>query len=508
MNNIRKYQPLQHPSGLTRPGWLPTSRLSKFASVVAQQHEALHHLFNSLTTIGNGIVLLSQLAEKCPGKLARNARLLAHEWNDAQIKRLEGLICYVSYKRAIRRNNKITREKFESDLTKNYLDLFRFWLNNYDNLPIPDPSKDSLAIHVGIYCLNLPLYDYISDLSQLQTKTRIVTEQLIESRFTRLEKALLYGKDYTIIIEWDENVSRLWSRGNNEEINQRDEAEITDKLFKQLVPDLESVPRIKVPQSVSLAKSWNEQILALGMPESCRVKITNVGYLDSTQKVIVQPAAPNVSNLYYCNNPKAVLEILNSNDQFYCLAILHRNKEKNHVFSHKYNRILNPGDTYIRFSFVKPNLEAERYDIFENRLFTIFSPEQNDFWLSNLNHPRLIITQSESSECILKHIVNQKSIIPINIWNIHWGQPISFLVKQIISNHEEIKGVKLVEMMVSNSVFLIIKFKKRDHIDIYPISWDTKDSIHQLIKEFNLNGLSFDSSMLLGVFGLITSEAF
>ena len=60
-----------------RTGHLPLARLDESIPLFTQHHEALHHHFNCLTTLGNSLNLLAQLAAKCPGPIGKAARRVA-----------------------------------------------------------------------------------------------------------------------------------------------------------------------------------------------------------------------------------------------------------------------------------------------------------------------------------------------------------------------------------------------------------------------------------------------
>jgi hypothetical protein len=506
---MNKDMPFLLPEGSTNPGYLPSARLSKFASLITQHHESIHHDLNCTTTLGNCIALLSDLSKNCKGELAQNARHIATVWNECQASRCEGLVCYVAYKRSCRRNNQITKSIYEDILPKSYLYLFKYWFDKYNNLPTQDNSKDALAMHIGEYCLNIPLYDQLSNLSKIDSCLTLITEKLIESRFNMLENAIFCNHGKNIIAKWDREVSKLWLQDKDIENTRRIESKITYDLFHRLSPDIQAVPSEKVPNSIFLAQSWNEQLSALGYADEVKVTITNMGLINSIEKVVIHPPAPTLTqSLFEIENTDSIFEILDSNLQSYCLVILHYDKENSHVFSRKYGRILKPGEIYARFSFVKPDLNQNRYDVGDGHFFAIIAPEQRPSWFTNFKHPRLVITNSAACQ---KNIIQAEEfkLLPINnLWSIHWNQTARSALEQISLKSADILGFKLVLMTVSNSSFWIINFQGNHYLDIYPIPWDLHELIIDLLNTNNFQALEIENSMLFGILGLLISVGF
>ncbi len=267
--------------GYTRPGHLPLARLDGFLPLFTQHHEALHHHFNSLTTVGNSLNLLGQLAIKCPDPLGKVAKQVASRWSDAQVNLLEGLINYVAHKRTTRRLDPSAVAELDRIAEEASKGLWAPWRTRYDHLPVSDLSRDALAMHVGVLTLNIPVYDALADLSNLSAAIHVVSEPLITARLEDIEEVLFSSKGLMALKVWDYEMQRLTATDLPEESKQNAESDAFYLLLNRLNPCYISVPRGFVPQSVALAENWNRQLTALGLPESCRVEIKNVGYVDA-----------------------------------------------------------------------------------------------------------------------------------------------------------------------------------------------------------------------------------
>lgn len=459
-----------NPRGFTIPGKYPVATVFPKESLLAQQHESLHYHFNTLTTLGNSICLLVQLAEKCP-QLSSIANIIASRWSEALSFKLEGLITYVSYKRARRRDRNVSRESFENMISDEmYRQAWRTWFDKYDALEISDGSKDALAMHVGRYALNMPIYDALNNLNSLDKKENIITEQVINERFDTIEETILSEKAKSLLYEWDYKVQQIYLTSLSEKEKQSLESDLIDKIFKKILPHFDSVPRQKVPESVGLASTWNSQLEKYGYPQECRIDITNKGFIDSNEYVCINPPAPSVAELRRCKKATTIVNILEDNINTYSLCIIYRNNNEDFRLSKKYGRILRQGETYVRIIFGRPTSDLSRCDIVVNlNLFNILKRNEIIKWFSQLNHQNLIITQSAMGDEILEEI-SEFGIFPQEqIWKFHWNRPMEWMFNNIIKEADSISAIHVSLMTNAKVCFIIVKDDKRRWLDVYPL---------------------------------------
>lgn len=502
----RKNPALPPPLGLTKPSTLPTVRLSRQAGVIQQHHEALHHHFNSLTTLGNSLALLAQLADSRSGHISVTAQWLASTWSLAQTPRIEGLICYVAFKRASRRDKTVTYETYNERLPNEYRRLWQQWYLRYEGLHVQDSSRDALAMNVGQFCLNLPLYSHMKDIEHLEKAEPFVTEKILEDRFSKLEARLFSEEERLFLSAWESEVARSQSRQLPEEMAQGLESDFLTALFHNIAPDIESVPRTEVPSSVVLAQLWNDQLSRLGL--KARVSMTDKGYIRAEQDVVVQPPATSVSGLSECSSPAEVIACLEDHPELCCLAICFRDNAS-HVFSRKYERTLKPGDVYMRFGFVRPDLRASRYDVaLDGGKFAMLSPQEFTQWIEELSNSRLVVTHAENSSDLIPLITQRTGLPASHVWRIHWGIPVA-TAKESISMSRQVTMLHPVVMTVSKSAFWLVAIRDRPCWDVYPIPWEARSDLPKDISVPELDCVSgMDPALLFGILGLIISQGF
>lgn len=496
------------PCGFTTPGRLPAARLNPQSGLVAQHHEALHHHFNSITTVGNGLALLCQLSRECPPPLSSLAMEIADHWTGAIVYELEGLINYVCMKRVMRRFLNYTTEEYEHLLTKNYRRAWINWKRRYDSLEIEDRSKDALAMHVGGFVLNIPVYHGLKNLKTLDRARNMVSEEVVSQRFTDVAREVDSPQGRKEIVKWNVQMQELWSQRLSEASLQRAESEAAIAMLRRLVPNIESVPTCEITQSVQIANSWNNQLTDMGYTLGHKIQMTESDYVDSMTEVVIFPPTPSLSCLYPCERPSTITDFLQSQPESYGLVIVHQEK-KGFVLSKKYNRELKKGQVYLRCSFSKPTPKCDRYDIPDLHLFAILSVEEFKSWIRIISHPNLIITNSHASEDLMHMIVENCALDSNQLWQFHWGEKIEPTLDFIKRNQGNIKWIKTVLMVNSKSAFWLAKFDDHQHLDVYPVPWEFRDAlIHQLRSLYSFGPPCVDDRALYAILGLIMNVGF
>lgn len=498
-----------NPLGCTSPGSYPMARLGgggPIVSLIAQHHEALHHDFNTCTTLGNSLQLLGQLATKCPPPLKDIAFKVALHWNDAQIHELEGLINYVCYKRVARLTN-LSKETYETFLDKVHKLVWHEWVTRYDTLDISENSKDALAMHIGKFALNIPVYNILDNLDFLDSALSFITRDNIRQRFKQIENVLFSRQRHALLHSWDIAMKHLWMSDSSEADKQKKEAYEIDNLLRYLLPKFESVPRQRVADSIRLASNWNAQLDLRKLPANCHVEIEFIEYMDAAQHVVIQPPAPSIIGLALLNDESFIVKFLKDNPDSYCLCIVHSEKSDLNIISRKYNRVLRKGDIYVRFSFVKPTLNSDRYDILDRHFFTILAADDLQHLLKHLAHPHLVLTQSEPSYEILDRIIECNKILQDQVWRFHWGKPVSWALNNVQSNREEIKWLHSVYMINSQTFFLLVKSGRNNYLDVYPLPSASMGFFMKLDFREKFK-TTIESKMLYGILGLVMNIGF
>lgn len=497
------------PFGFTKPGYKPVARLGPQGALLAQNHEAIHHHFNTLTTLGNSLALLGQLSEGCSGPLGKIAMKIGSKWSEAAVNKAEGVTHYVAFKRTERRIPNYSFESVEKILSEMDVSAWRDWRNKYDDLDLSPGSKDALAMHVAIYVFNVPLYEALENLACLEDATNLITREVLDNRFLEVEHVLCSKEGLLLLQDWDKKMALLWALDKTSESKSRKESSACEAIFRELMPDFESVPRANVPDSIELASNWNAQLENMGMPASCRVSITRKGYIDSINDVLIIPPAPSLSKIDHFDDPKVVANLLGSNPGFFSLGIAHILHDEDTVFSNKYKRTLNRGDVYIRFSFAKPTENLDRYDIADSHLFTILSVEELTRNMSFLNHSNLVITQSAPSDEILDEITSSYGGKPEQAWRFHWGLTSGQAHDNIMEASDNVSSIQSVEMHNSNSVFWIAKMKDQNWLDVYPVTWNARNTFSSLIEDIpNVTPLELEPTMVYCILGLIINVGY
>lgn len=499
---------LRNAGGSTRPGYFPAARLDRVSALFTQHHEALHHSFNCLTTLGNAVNLLTQLAIKCPGQIGGTARETATQWSHAQVNLLEGLINYVAYKRTARRLDmnglSLLQEVVLQGVTGR---LWSRWWSRYEQLPVSDLSKDALALHVGIFTLNIPLYEMLGDLDRISMATAAISEDLITSRLVTLEEALLSTGGLTSLKAWDDGVQQLALAGLPDEDMQRTEANAIDTMFRRLLPQYASVPRHLVPDSVALANIWNHQLAKKGLSDRCVIDITNVGYIDAVKDVVIEPPAL-AGTVSACDNPEKILSMLDDDRDLQGLAIVHRDTTPFRL-SRKYGRILTPGDTYIRVSVAQVTSNCDRFALAPMGWFVILRPSEVATWLSALAHKRLVIMPSRAGTVEVSELARHRPGQPDRFWHVHWGVPFSKAASEVCRDAIKVQWTHVVELIVSKAIFWLVRRDDRDWTDIYPIAWDLLEEVSQTSRKLPGHTLSaHDAQTVFAATAMLTSVAF
>lgn len=496
------------PCGFTVPGKLPVARLGPRGSLVAQHHEALHYHFNSLTTIGNAITLLCQLAYKCPTGLGKIAMDVASEWTNAIIYKLEGLINYVCFKRVKRRIPDFTAEEYEELLTETYCQAWHEFENLYDQLEIAESSKDALAMHVGGFVLNLPVYHLIEDLTELENTRNAVTREGIHRRYFEVESALCTDQGRVGINNWNAQMLRLWSQNLTSVALQKADSDVAVTMLRGLVPDFKSVPNTDVVQSVAISETWNKQLGKMGFDSKCRVHITECEYVDAMERLVIFPPAPSLSYLYPCNEPSVITTFLDDNPEFFGLVTLHSEKSK-YTLSKKYGRIVGKGQVYLRCSFARSTEERNRYDIPDYHLFTTLQLEDLPEWLGSLQHPHIVITVSHAGKDLTESITAIGRFGPQQLWRFHWGDKVDWTLESIKQNEEKVTWVRIVLLDNSKSAFWLVKIQDRPCLDVYPVPWEFRDKLLSRFQSLRSDDYSFiDAKTIYVVLGLILNTGF
>lgn len=497
------------PFGFTKPGYKPVVRLGPQGALLAQNHEALHHHFNTLTTLGNSLALLGQISERCSAPLGDIAMKIGSKWSEAAVNKAEGVTHYVAYKRTERRIPNLSIDSVENILTEMDVSAWRDWRNKYDDLDLEPGSKDALAMHVATHVFNIPLYEKLEDLAFLDDKVNLITKKILDTRFLEVESALFSEDGLSLLQDWDEKMEALWATDKTAECKSREESSSFDAIFRELMPEFESAPRANVPDSVELASNWNAQLENIGMSASCRVSITYNGYIHAINDVLIIPPAPSLNKIDHFSDPSVVVDILKANPDVFSLGIAQILNDKDYVFSHKYKRTLSRGDVYIRFSFAKPTENMDRYNIAGNHISTILSVEELTRKMTFLNHSNLVITQSEPSDEILDKITSSYGGKPEQAWRFRWGLTGAQAHDSIMEVSANVSSIQSVEMHNSNSVFWIVKMKDQNWLDVYPVTWNTRNTFSSLIEDIpNVTPLKLKPAMVFCILGLIINVGY
>jgi predicted DNA-binding protein YlxM (UPF0122 family) len=435
------------PPGITIPGYLPQQRLMPWPNILVQQHEGLHWEFNVATSLGNAITILNLLGRAIPNhEVGQAASLVAASWYEALAEPLEGVICYVSYRRAVRRDKSLLSVENYEKLMPEYTESWRIFRSVYDYLPLSDYSRDALAMIVAKIAFNLPIYSLISNLKHLQNVQNQVSRQLIHDRLEAYHKVISSQSGNDFCRKYDEGCIEIYKSSGNLEEKQSNEFKIVYDYLSACCPEIPSAPLGYTPNSINVIKDWEQQYKDIGIVPTPEISIQLVGDMKMGEnQVTVIPPSPRIGNLYPLSTINEAFIPLEASNSLWCIGFLYEHKGQPFVLSQKYNRILNKGECYIRFHYAESDSQNNIVRQIEIARFAITSREKLIESLASCSqHPRVILASTMTSEELLDNCSISGIGHKFACWRIKWNLSPQLAVEYIKSQMHRLSDVLLI----------------------------------------------------------------
>jgi hypothetical protein len=444
LNGFRQYT---QPPGVTIPGYLPQQRLMPWPNVLVQQHEGLHWEFNVATSLGNAITILSLLGRAIPNhEVGQTASLVATSWYEALVEPLEGVICYASYRRAVRRDKSLLSVEHYEKLMPEYTESWRIFRSVYDYLPLSDYSRDALAMIIAKMAFNLPIYPLISNLKHLQNVQSQVSRQLIHDRLEAYHEVITSQSGNDFCRKYDEACIEIYKSSGNLEEKPSNEFKIVYDYLSACCPEIPSAPLGYTPNSINVIKDWEQQYKDIGIVPSPEISIQLVSDLKMGEnQVTVLPPSPKGKNLYPLPSIDEAFIPLERNTNLWSIGFLYEHKGQPFVLSQKYNRILHNGECYILFHYAEYDSRSNIVKQIEFASFAITSREKLIESLASCSqHPRVILASTMISEELLDNCSISGIGHKFACWKIKWNLSPKIAIEYIKSQMHGLSDIFLI----------------------------------------------------------------
>jgi len=468
MKIVYKYE-----DGYTFPGGLPVIRSSgNNDPLLVQQHEILHYSFYTSTSLGNAINILLQLSQIARGTdIGKTANKLYNEWNNSIMNSIEGTICYVSFIRTLRRKNITEGELYDSiHLQEEYINSWFEKKLIYDTLPAYN-LRDELAMQTAKFCLNIPVYDKISDLNHLDKFLNTITPEIIQYKFQKCEEVLISNKGHEYILYYARLSMELENKGlSNFDIEFKLQTNFSNFMIENIYFEnkdnlFENNTHYNfsyffhgyITKSLEVVKLWNEQLKKLKIIDKDKIylKLENLNdNMELENKCIVSAPAPSLTAPtdhidFDSSDFKTMID--SNNLKIFFIIYEHKNIEK-FIISKKYNRILNNKNCYVRIHFGE-NTDND-IKVLPFYLFTIIENKQTliDKFEKLKDKNSLYICESSLTEGLLPKLSKNK--LHSNFINVEWGKTPQYVIEKIKKTSSIVKSGKT-SLIVYNDICFI-----------------------------------------------------
>ena len=473
-----------HARGGTLPGSNPYIRAMPGGNVLHQQHESLHRHFDTVTTLGNSLTLLCQLADSVPDTaIGTSASQLTSAWSDARALHLERVICYVAYRRARRRDPSLAPiERLETALPSEYMEAWQDARASYDSLPLSEPSKDAMAMMIANFCMSIPLYELLSDLKSLDSCMPAVTESILHSRANALEHLLSSTTGKEFCGAYEDRVTEIQASHASAIQMSHDESAYVAQFLTLHEPNIEIVPSSNIPKSIDLADTWNFQLASLGLREDRPIKISlETGEEPVENDVVVFPPAPQVHGLTELSDLSQISDYCQSAPRCWCVCYLYEHHGEEFQLSRKYKRVWEEGDCYVRCHLVDRDPATGTITIVES-MFRL--PESRTaLWdeIAQVSEtPRIIWANAYRCEELINTCAKIVTT-PLQTWRILWGRRPEDVVKRLEETEADVDWVHFGRALTSGLLFVMALQSRRGLVEVFPIVPSALPSMHSQV---------------------------
>jgi hypothetical protein len=428
---------------------------------------------------------------------------MATSWSEAATLLLEGVINYVAFTRTLRRTDQTP--SIESLIPSVALPGWRRWNEFYEALPVSDGSKDALAMHVASYVMNVPVYNRIEDLDRLLEAESTITATILSTRLSDVETQLLTTRGSALLREWERHMLDPTLDALPDARRNTDERVAAHLFLASLVPEVSAVHPLAVPESVALANSWTSQLRHKGLQDA-RIDISDQGYLEGMDDLLMVPAAQSRSHLLPFPELDEFLSFISSDHNLHALAVVHQPKNR-FQFSRRYERSVGPDEVYIRCSFAR--FRPDGIDFGQESFFAIQTHRDAMHLLCSLAHPRIVVVPSFAGATTAATLAAEMVGSKIPIWQVWWACRVSDFIAELKAATDEILWSKVLLLTRSESAFWIVQQRGRQLLDVYPLPMEAVDRATKFAAGLPvLHNQSETMPFLITMCALITAEAF